>query len=320
VQVQPEKKAVRALRRTDDAMLSPAEHRLDKRAATKLKVENINSVSAQPSHKGRYQCITVTDLQVDYSYQRKLVERQVAQIIDYFNWDAFSTPVVGKRQSGGLYIIDGQQRIEAALRLGVTKVNVEIVASTGAKFEANLFHQLNARKTRLTKIEIFRSALKADNQFAVDIYSAVCAAGFDIPLEPGVTGKWPYVRALSRLERLYKDGGSELIITVLSMIHDMWEGEDDAVREDVIGGLHRFIKFTRYNERRPAGWLEGYMAARRLIRRDRIVEAVTAKKLTAEGLHIKASNSKEASSGYSRAEAVQRILDETCSFHSRKKA
>jgi hypothetical protein len=301
-------------------MLSPAEHRLDKRAAAKLEAENINSVSAQPSHKGRYQCITVTDLQVDYSYQRKIVERQVAQIIDYFNWDAFSTPVVGKRQSGGLYIIDGQQRIEAVLRLGVTKVNVEIVVSTGAKFEANLFHQLNARKTRLTKIEIFRSALKADNQFAVDIYSAVRAAGFDIPLEPGVPGKWPYVRALSRLEQLYKDGGSERIITVLSLIHDMWEGEDDAVREDVIGGLHRFIKFTRYNERRPEGWLEGYMAARRKIRRDRIVEAVTEKKLTAAGLHIKASNSKEASSGYSRAEAVQRILDETCSFHSRKRA
>lgn len=310
---------MRALKRTDSTRLSPAEHRLDKRAEAKLEAENINKVNAQPTHKGRYESVAIANLKVDNSYQRQIVERQVAQIIDYFNWDAFSTPVIGKRKSGGLYIIDGQQRIEAATRLGVTKVNAEIVVSTGSKFEANLFHQLNARKTRLTKIEIFRSALKGGNQFAIDIYAAVRAAGFDIPLEAGIPVKWPYVRALSRLEQLYKDGGAELINTVLSLIHDMWEGEDDAMREDVIGGLHRFIKFTRYNERRPEGWMEGYMAKRRMTRRDRIVEAVTQKKLTAEGLHIKASNSKEASSGYSRAEAVQRILDETCSFHSRRK-
>ena len=49
------------------------------------------------------------------------------------------------------------------------------------------------------------------------------------------------------------------------------------------------------------------------------MEAINQKGLTAEGLHIKAANSKESASGYSRAEAVQRILDETCSFNSRRK-
>ena len=71
------KKAVRALKRTDSTRLSPAEHRLDKRAEAKLEAENINKVDAQPTHKGRYESVTIANLKVDNSFSVRLLSARL---------------------------------------------------------------------------------------------------------------------------------------------------------------------------------------------------------------------------------------------------
>jgi len=313
------RKNTRLIRRTSGGRQSVAEARLDKKADTILAKAKIIKIDAQP--KVEYRTVKIDDLRIDNSYQRPLKEGHIADIMMYFNWEGFGTPVIGRRSNGGLWLIDGQQRITAAQRLGATKVGVEVRESTGPKYEASLFHLLNSTSVVPTKMQIFRAALRAGNKNAVAINKAVKAAGFKIHLDVvNYSGnEWPYIRALSRLEKLFKYGGAKFLTEVLSLIGETWPEEDDAVREDVIGGMHRFIRFTRYSDPRPKGWLHAYMPSRGITRRERIVEAITQKGLTAAGLHNKAANSKESASGYSRAEAVQRILDETCRFNSRRK-
>ena len=321
----PEKAAVRRkntrlMRRTSGGQQSIAEARLDKKADTILAKAKIIKIDEQP--KIEYRNVQIDDLQIDNSYQRPLKEGHIADIMLYFNWEGFGTPVIGHRGNRGLWLIDGQQRITAAQRLGATTVGVEVRESTGPKYEASLFHLLNSTSVVPSKMQIFRAALRAGNKNAVAINKAVKEAGFKIHL--GIVNysgnEWPHIRALSRLENMFKYGGVRFLKEVLSLIGETWPEEDDSIREDVIGGMHRFIRFTRYSDPRPRGWLNEYMPSRGMTRRARIIEAITQKGLTSAGLHNKAANSKESASGYSRAEAVQRILDETCRFNSRRRA
>lgn len=315
------KENTRQMARVTTGRLTPAEHRLNKKAAAKLAKANIVAINPQPKTKSRYQIVNIDDLKIDNSYQRPIKEKHIADIIMYFTWEGFGTPVVGRRKNGSLWLIDGQQRIIAAQRLGVTSVEAEIVESRGPKHEASLFHLLNSTSVVPTKMQIFRAALRAGNNNAVVLNKAVKAAGFEIHLDHSnlpYGNEWPCIRALSRLEKLYKFGGSAFVTEVLTLIGELWTGESDACREDIIGGMHRFIRFTRYNDPRPKDWLYAYMPSRGLTRRERIKEVIKLKGLTAEGLHNKAANSKESASGYSRAEAVQRILDKACSFNSRR--
>ena len=313
------RKNTRLMSRTSGGRQSVVEARLDKKADTILAKAKIIKIAAQPTKV--YRTVKIDDLQIDNSYQRPLKEGHIADIMMYFNWEGFGTPVIGRRTGGGLWLIDGQQRITAAQRLGATSVGAEIRDSVGPKYEASLFHLLNSTSVVPTKMQIFRAALRAGNKNAVAINKAVKEAGFQIHLNAvNYSGsEWPYIRALSRLEKLFKYGGVQFLTEVLSIISETWPEEDDAVREDVIGGMHRFIRVTRYSDPRPKGWLHELMPTRGMTRRDRIVEAITQKGLTAAGLHNKAANSKESASGYSRAEAVQRILDETCRFNSRRR-
>lgn len=311
------RKATQSMRKSATATPTATERRLEKKAEGLLRNDEITVAASQPEKM--YEEVSINDLRVDNTYQRPVKEAHVGNIMMYFSWEGFGTPVVGRRHNGSMWLLDGLQRITAAQNLNCTDITVEVIDSCGPKHEAGIFHCLNAVSKVPSKMQIFRAGLRAGNTTATDIYRATKAAGFGIQLDASNAGSnaWPQVRALSRLEQLYKFRGPEFITEVLSLIKDMWDGENGAVREDIIGGLHRFIRYNRHGDPRPVDWLTTRMNATGMTRRDCIVDCVLRKRLSAEGLHNKAANSKESASGYSRAEAVQRILENTCRFKTR---
>jgi hypothetical protein len=313
------RKATQSMRKAAAASVTATERRLEKKAATLLNKDNLTAVTPQPEKM--FWEVSIDDLRVDNSYQRPIKEPHVGNIMMYFSWEGFGTPVVGRRSNGTLWLLDGLQRITAAKNLNCTDIIVEVIDSRGPKHEAGIFHCLNAVSRVPTKMQIFRAGLRAGNATATAIYKATKAAGMDIQLDASNAGSniWPQVRALSRLEQLYKFRGPEFVTEVLSLIKELWDGESDAVREDIIGGLHRFIRYNRRGVPRPVGWLTiTSNSAKDMTHREYIVDCVRRKGLSAEGLHNKASNSKESASGYSRAEAIQRILEDTCPRLSRR--
>lgn len=313
------RKATQSMRKSATALATATERRLGKKAATILREEDLTELCPQPEKM--YYDIAIDELRVDNSYQRPIKEPHVGNIMMYFSWEGFGTPVVGRRSNGTMWLLDGLQRITAAQNLNCTDITVEVIDSRGPKHEAGIFHRLNAVSRVPTKMQIFRAGLRAGNATATAIYKATTNAGMDIQLDASNAGSniWPQVRALSRLEQLYKFRGPEFVTEVLSLIKELWDGESDAVREDIIGGLHRFIRYNRHGDPRPTDWLTTISnSAKDMTHREYVVACVHRAGLSAEGLHNKASNSKESASGYSRAEAIQRILEDTCPRLSRR--
>ena len=129
---------------TSSKRRSKVTKRIDTAAETKLQNAHQEAIEEQPAKN--IERVNFDELMVDMTYQRPIKDSHVRSLIMYFDWDNFSVPTVGRRKNGALYVVDGQQRITAASSLGATSCYAEVKESTGPKYEANLFHQINAVK------------------------------------------------------------------------------------------------------------------------------------------------------------------------------
>ena len=93
--------------------------------------------------------VAVADLQVDPSYQR-CVKPNHKKIARDFDPNALGVPLVGQREDHSLWIVDGQQRVEALKLLGKVNVRVEVFASKGPEHEAHVFTRCHAELGRAT--------------------------------------------------------------------------------------------------------------------------------------------------------------------------
>lgn len=187
--------------------------------------------------------LDVSELNIDQSYQRS--EQRIALIIgESFDPLAFGSIIVGKRKNGKYYIVDGQQRTKGAQLAGFHRVPALVFDSSGPQQEAHLFRLLNAYRKKVSKIEIFRAALRAKIPYALKIQDAVKDSGLEIELTPrkNTSLAWPRIQAIGALERIYGDGESDAIKKVLSVIVKTWHEESDALREGFLLGVHEFLR------------------------------------------------------------------------------
>lgn len=86
--------------------------------------------------------VAIDDLRIDPDYQRAEVANHPARKAA-FDGDLFGIPLVGRRKSGLLYCVNGQQRIAAAQSDGYTHVESIVFTSKGAAHEADVFYHAN---------------------------------------------------------------------------------------------------------------------------------------------------------------------------------
>lgn len=128
------------------------------------------------------QFCTPAQLMVDPAYQRPTDGAPSRTLINRmtrgWDWGLFQPLVVSRRADGGLYVVDGQHRLEAARQRGdIPQLPCVITSYDDARGEAGAFVALNQERRPLTRFNLHRAALAAGNDTAVTIQRLVEGAG-----------------------------------------------------------------------------------------------------------------------------------------------
>jgi|688.fasta_scaffold182153_4 hypothetical protein len=185
--------------------------------------------------------LAVASLNICDAYQRTVVRSQVNSIARDLDQDAFGSLTIGERRDGSYWIVDGQQRCEAAKKLGIQTVPCDVFQSEGPRHEARVFRIKNKHRTNISPVTLFKGAMTEGDEQTLAIVEVVRLSGLKIGLDCHSV-KWPYIRAVRALERSYRRCGGEGLSAALSMICDAWPGEDGALQGDMIEGLCWFVK------------------------------------------------------------------------------
>lgn len=123
-------------------------------------------------------------LHVDHSYQRSIEggpsQALIRRIGTEWDWRLCAPLMVSRRQDG-LYVIDGQHRLEGAkLRPDVPQLPCSILTYDSPADEAAMFISVNRERRAMNRLDDFHAALAAANGEALAIRQLVEDAGLSI--------------------------------------------------------------------------------------------------------------------------------------------
>lgn len=199
-------------------------------------------VSERTVVKAALRVLNVADLKVDSSYQREIKPGH-RRIMSEFNEEAFGIPLVGEREDGSLWIVDGLQRITAIGKMGRRQVRAETFASNGPEHEAAVFKLVNMNRTKLKPLEEYKALLTAHDDLAWQVENVVNACGFKV--SDGKTRMPKYVSCVKVLMRSVRDYGPDCIKFTLTTIAECWPDDSLGTNNNLIGGL---VSFWKRNE------------------------------------------------------------------------
>lgn len=194
-----------------------------------------------PGERGRRANIDKHLLKVDFTYQRREVSRALTlDRAKNFSWAAFHTLVVAKRADGSLYVIDGHQRLLAALlREDVQKVPCEVFDSTGVKFEACSFVLINSKRSHVKAVYKFVAAVEAGIEPQATI--AAWLAKYDIVIEQNQKKGVKVVDFPTTLIETWKDN-QQATKTALHLQLGIEDGEP------LNGSIHRGLWYLEHRK------------------------------------------------------------------------
>lgn len=197
-------------------------------------------VSEKPKN---IQLVNLADLSVDRSYQRPVTAKmeRMGQ-----NWKPAIAGVLtlSKRDDGTLWILDGQNRVGAALIAGQPQLEADIKENLTLEEEARLFDELNSTHTNVSAIDRFKARKVYKDPEALDIDAIVSDFGGTIAEKQ--TAKWAQdssIKAVYTLNRVYNKLGRAGLKDILSIINDSWGGVDsETTSELTLGGIAEFLQ------------------------------------------------------------------------------
>jgi hypothetical protein len=183
--------------------------------------------------------LAVNLLQIDPAYQRLVQASQVAWIVKNYEEVAFGRILVGRRADTSYWVVDGQQRLTAARKRGMTVVPCLVFDSTGRKHEAKVFKEINSSRKAVSSLDVFRASMEAGESETLAINACVEEAGFKVG-RGGGTAPWNILSSPAALRDVFRTGGVNMLHQVLSIIRDAWEGDATASKAVIIAGLGAF--------------------------------------------------------------------------------
>lgn len=198
-------------------------------------------------HKPDVRMVAVGDLIVDEEYQREAIAAHVGGIAKNFDAEAFGVIVAGEREDESLHPVDGFQRLSAAIQMGVTHVPCQVIKSTGAEHEAELFGKLNKRRS-LSTHQLFKANVCAKQPEALAVYEAITESGLNVRgMKPN--GRRQTIGGVKQCITAYRrmgggEAGAAHVIEVLRILRMAWgqEHRETAYHCAVIGGLAFFLR------------------------------------------------------------------------------
>jgi hypothetical protein len=132
----------------------------------------------KPGDKGKFKLVDVSVLQIDKIYQRSEISRaNTLTIAREFSWTAFNSLLVMERESGELYVVDGQQRLMAVkLRGDIHQVPCMIFKSAGQLVESQVteaseFLRNNGSRRPVSAVDKFRAAVVCSHDPEIAIFN-----------------------------------------------------------------------------------------------------------------------------------------------------
>lgn len=212
----------------NDAKLS-----LVQRKANDVDVDNLIG------HLGSLEFLTARELLVDKDYQRMVHNRRVDQIVANYDADVFGVLYANQRDSGHIYLMDGQHRWEALRKMHAEdmKAPCYVVSGLDKQGEARVFWKMNQFRLHPGSLDTFRARIQAGDSDAVAIQQIAWDLGLHLMSYPAAMGPND-VLAYGTLERIYRMG---VLPDVITIIREGWPHENGAFRAAYMMGVARFM-------------------------------------------------------------------------------
>jgi hypothetical protein len=158
------------------------------------------------------------ELKKDDSYQRAYVdEARALKMAANYNPDAFGAIVVGLRDDGSFYVVDGWHRTLVALLLDRDVVPCLVFKSTGPAHEAAVFKLLNKDRKAVTPVDVFLAELVAGDPVVVEMAGIIKANGFEVSHVPHPKN----LRAVGAMRSIHRAGYLKEVLTDVHLFDSM---------------------------------------------------------------------------------------------------
>jgi hypothetical protein len=185
-------------------------------------------------------------VRTDPSYQRAVVAGH-KKIIANFDPVALGIPLVGEREDGTLWIVDGLQRLTALRKMGKKTMRAEVFRSQGPEHEASVFRKVNKNRTALQPLQLFQAALTEGSETAWEVKKTAEEYGFEIVTNShrSSANTTPEklastIRCISAVQKIHKRAGAAALRFVFSVLKDVWPDDAQRMSDTVVFGLYLF--------------------------------------------------------------------------------
>lgn len=184
--------------------------------------------------------VPVGQLHVDGRYQRELDTARVTKMAENFDEHLFGALEVSQRNGAGVYyVFDGQHRLETAKILGIGTVPVLIHKKLTPEEEAEKFVQLQRVRKNVHPIDRFRASVFRGDARAMEIQRIVTEAGFQVRHAGPERGQQRAFNTPAALDKVY---GLGVLPETLSLLDELWGGDDHSTDAPLVHGLGLFVK------------------------------------------------------------------------------
>jgi hypothetical protein len=199
---------------------------------------NKGHISKMPS------MVKVSDLFVDYSYQRSPIGKKVNKIAKNFDPDLLGVIICSMRESGVLAVIDGSHRVHALRQkqMNDAVLNALVYFDLKIEDEAKIFSLLNQEHTKPNPAEIFKAGIIAGDEETIVINRIFTNLGLNIGVGPGENK----VRAISTVKRVYRNAGEKVLRDTLYTIKSAYGDSSSTMRDVLISAVA--IVYNRYGD------------------------------------------------------------------------
>jgi len=186
--------------------------------------------------------IKVSELMVDFTYQRQPLKAKIAKIAKSFDPDLLGVIICSMRENGEIAIIDGSHRYHALVKMGLEYLNINALVYIGLTLEeeAKIFALSNQEHTKPSTVDIFKAGLVSGDKLTISINDILVKNGYYVGVGPGANK----IRALVTLKRIYVNAGPGILDKTIRIIKAAYGNNSDVMRDQLMSAvaviLHRY--------------------------------------------------------------------------------
>jgi hypothetical protein len=183
--------------------------------------------------------VKLDELQLDPEYVRPISVYKVGVIAKDFNPIAAQTLIVSVRDDGSKWLMDGQHRRAAMLKIGITEWRTDLYSGLAKPEEATVFVFCNTVRKLPLAIERYHADIVRRVPYAVAIQAVT--KKYQLTVETTARGHKPNtIGCVEAMQRIADRIGEAGLDTVMSLVLDLFPHEEHALIDTVLLGVFAF--------------------------------------------------------------------------------